>query len=275
MTRLTNTKNGIFLGLGLIIMVIMLFPLYWTIVASFKTDNQIYAIPPALFPPTPTFESYIRAFNAEWHQFISSLIISSGTVVFTVLVATPAAYALAHFRFRITVAVIVTLLLAQIIPTVIIANSIYVIFNNIGLLNTYVGLIIVDSSLGIPFSVLILRAFMQSIPTELPEAARVDGASDFRTFLAIIVPVSRSAIITAALFAFLFAWGDFLFALTIITRPGKEPITLGLYQFMSSFSQQWNDVMATAVIASIPAGLLLTLAQRYVAAGLTAGSIKG
>jgi len=263
------------LGFGLIIMVVMLFPLYWTIVASFKTDNQIYAIPPALFPPTPTFESYIRAFNAEWHQFISSLIISTGTVAFTVLVATPAAYALAHFKFRFAVAVIVILLLAQIIPTVIIANSIYVIFNAIGLLNTYVGMIIMDSSLGIPFSVLILRAFMQSIPTELPEAARVDGASDFRTFLAIIVPVSRSAIITAALFAFLFAWGDFLFALTIITRPGKEPITLGLYQFMSSFSQQWNDVMATAVIASIPAGLLLTLAQRYVAAGLTAGSIKG
>lgn len=102
----------------------------------------------------------------------------------------------------------------------------------------------------------------------------MDGASDMVTFIRIIVPISRSALITSALFTFLFAWGDFLFALTMITKPGKEPITLGLFKFIGDFSQQWNEVMATAVIASIPAAFLLTFAQRYIAAGLLAGSIK-
>jgi len=115
---------------------------------------------------------------------------------------------------------------------------------------------------------------MQFIPAELPEAAYVDGASDFTSFLRIVIPISRSAIITAGLFTFLFAWGDFLFALTMLTKPGIQPITLGLYRFIGDFSQQWNNAMATAIIASLPAAMLLILAQRFIAAGLTAGSIK-
>jgi multiple sugar transport system permease protein len=269
-----GARHTIHTVLGLIIVAFMLFPLYWAIVGSLKTNNQIFTIPPALLPPTPTFESYGTALRTELGALLSSVIISTGTVILSLLMSAPAAFALAHFKFRFTAALVVGLLLAQMIPPVILANSLYVIFNTLGLLNRYIGLIIADSSLAIPFSVLILRAFMQSIPHGLPEAARVDGASDMVTFVRIIVPISRSALITAALFTFLFAWGDFLFALTMITKPGKEPITLGLFKFIGDFSQQWNDVMATAVIASIPAAFLLTFAQRYIAAGLLAGSIK-
>lgn len=275
MTKTITTRQILLTAFGLLITAIMLFPVYWTIVAALKTDNQIYAIPPALYPPTPTFIAFVQAFNAEWHQFLSSLIIAAGTVVFSMIVATPAAYALSHFKLRFTAGMIVALLMAQMIPSVIIANNLYVIFNRLGLLNSYIGLIIADSSYGVPFAVLVLRAFMQSIPEELPEAARVDGATDFMTFMRIIVPVSRSAIVTAGLFCFLFAWGDFLFALTVMSKPGKQPITLGLFKFIGQFSQNWNAIMATAVIASVPAAVLLVVAQRYVAAGLTAGSIKG
>ena len=268
-------KRWILLSVGVIIVVVMLFPLYWAIVGSLKTNNQIFAIPATIFPPTPTFQSYLTAFTTEGRDLLSSLIISAGTVVLALLIAAPAAFALAHFRFRLTAAVIIALLLAQMIPPVILANSMYVIFNRVGLLNSYLGLIIADSALAIPFAVLILRAYMQSIPWELPEAAFVDGANDVVTFIWIIVPISRSAIITAGLFTFLFAWGDFLFALTMITKPGIEPITLGLFSFIGNFSQQWNDVMATAIIASIPAAILLVVAQKYIAAGLMAGSLKG
>lgn len=268
-------KRAILLTVGILIVLLMLFPLYWIFVGSLKTNSQIFAIPATLYPPTPTVQSYVTALGTEGSDLVSSLIISAGTVVLSLLIAAPAAFALAHFRFRVTAAVIVALLLAQMIPPVILANSLYVIFNHVGLLNSYLGLVIADSALAIPFAVLILRAFMQSIPWELPEAAFVDGATDLTTFVRIIVPISRSALITAGLFAFLFAWGDFLFALTMITKPGIEPITLGLYSFIGNFSQQWNDVMATALIASLPAALLLILAQKYIAAGLTAGSLKG
>ncbi len=269
-----GAQRSVLLAVGIVIVIVMLFPLYWALVGSLKTNNQIFAIPATILPPTPTFESYLTAFRSEGSDLLSSLIISGGTVVLCLAISAPAAFALAHFRFRITAAVIIALLLAQMIPPVILANSMYVIFNHIGLLNSYLGLIIADSALAIPFSVLILRAYMQSIPWELPEAAFVDGANDIVTFIWIIIPISRSAIITAGLFTFLFAWGDFLFALTMITKPGIEPITLGLFSFIGNFSQQWNDVMATAVIASIPAAILLIVAQKYIAAGLIAGALK-
>lgn len=133
----------------------------------------------------------------------------------------------------------------------------YVIFNKLNLLITYPGIILADSSGAIPFSILILRAFMQSIPYELTEAALVDGAGDWQTFIKIILPVSKSAIITAGLLTFLGAWGDFLFALTIMTKNTIQPITLSLYSYIGQYSTSWNEMMAAAVLASIPAAVLL------------------
>ncbi|MGA2977814.1 MAG: carbohydrate ABC transporter permease [Spirochaetia bacterium] len=272
----TRQRRSVLLTIiGCAIVIAMLFPLYWAFAGSLKTNNQIFAIPPTFLPTTPTFDSYEDAFAAQWRALVTSIIVSAGTVLLSLVVATPAAYALAHFKFHATTVLVTCLLLAQMIPPVVLANSLYVIFNRVGLLNSYVGLIAGDSSLAIPFSVLILRAYMQSIPPELPEAAYVDGAGDLEGFLRIVLPISRSAIITAALFAFLFAWGDFLFALTLLTKPGIQPITLSLYRFFGIFLTAWNRAMATAVITSIPAALLLVLAQRFITAGLTAGSLKG
>src|SRR5690606_12690882 len=126
----------------------------------------------------------------------------------------------------------------------------------------------------IPFAILVLRAFMVSIPRELTEAARVDGAGHWRTFVSVILPISRNATVTAGLFAFLFAWADFLFAVTLTTGRSFEPITVGIYRFIGNQSADWNAVLATAVLASIPAAILLVIAQRYVVAGVTGGAIK-
>jgi len=136
------------------------------------------------------------------------------------------------------------------------------------------GLMLADASLGIPFSILLMRSFMASIPGEIIEAARVDGANPLRIFLSVVVPVSRNGIITAALFSFLFAWSDFVFALTLTSANTVTPVTLGIYQFLGSDVKQWTPVMATAVLASIPAAALLVLAQRYIASGITGGAVK-
>jgi multiple sugar transport system permease protein len=115
---------------------------------------------------------------------------------------------------------------------------------------------------------------MSGIPEELTHAALIDGASRWRTFRSVILPVSRNAIVTVSLFAFLWAWSDFVFATTLDGGGDQQPITLGIYHYIGNNNQQWNAIMATAVIASIPATLLLILAQRYVAAGVTAGAVK-
>ena len=155
------------------------------------------------------------------------------------------------------------------------ATSLFIVFHWIHLLNSYPGLILADGTYAIPFGILVLRAFFFSLPNELMHAARVDGASEWQTFRRIIVPLARSAVITVGVFAFLAGWGDFIFALTILNGSGIEPITLGIYTYLGNYTGDWGAVMASAAVAIVPAAVLLVIAQRYIASGLTAGSVKG
>jgi multiple sugar transport system permease protein len=166
------------------------------------------------------------------------------------------------------------LLVAQMIPGIIMAMGFYAVYLSLGFLQSVPGLIVADSTLAVPFGVLIFTAFMSGIPTELLQAARTDGAGTLRTFWHIVLPMSRNAIVTVSLFAFLWAWSDFVFASTLDGGGAHQPITLGIYHYIGNNNQQWNAIMATAVVASLPAALILVLAQRYVSAGVTAGAVK-
>ena len=206
---------------------------------------------------------------------LTSLLVGLGTALLALVVAVPAAYALSKYRLRVTLIIVSSLLVAQIVPSIVLATSLFIVFHWINLLNSYPGLILADGTYAIPFAILVLRAFFFSLPNELMDAARVDGASEWRTFRLIVVPLSRSAVITVAVFAFLAGWGDFIFALTMLNGAGIEPITLGIYNYLGNYSTDYGAVMASAVIALVPAGVLLVIAQRYIASGLTAGSVKG
>jgi multiple sugar transport system permease protein len=258
--------------LGIIFLAIMVFPIYWMINSSLQANSG--AATTAWFPVDLTFSGYEAAIQQQGGNLVTSLIIAIGTVVLTLVIATPAAYGLARFKMKGMTAFVFVLLITQMIPTIVIANALYALFNDWGLLNSYLGLILADSAAQIPFAIILMRAFMASLPQTLVEAALVDGANNFRAFVSIVVPISKNAIITATLFTFLGAWGDFLFALTLTSTPQVRPITLGIYNYLGANVSQWGPVMATAVIASIPAGLLLILAQRYIAAGALGGAIK-
>ena len=161
------------------------------------------------------------------------------------------------------------------IPAVVMALGFYQIFDKIGLLNTVFGLVLADSTVAVPFAVMLLTSFMSGMPRSLIEAAELDGASKWVVFTKIVVPLSRNSIVTTSLFAFLWAWSDFMFASTLDSGGGKlRPITMGIYDYIGAQNQEWGPLMATAVVASVPTALLLILAQKYVAAGVTAGAIK-
>ena len=161
------------------------------------------------------------------------------------------------------------------IPAVVMALGFYQIFDKIGLLNTVFGLVLADSTVAVPFAVMLLTSFMSGMPRSLIEAAEIDGASKWVVFTKIVVPLSRNSIVTTSLFAFLWAWSDFMFASTLDSGGGKlRPITMGIYDYIGAQNQEWGPLMATAVVASVPTALLLILAQKYVAAGVTAGAIK-
>ncbi|HZR44544.1 MAG TPA: carbohydrate ABC transporter permease [Ktedonobacteraceae bacterium] len=261
--------------LGIVITFLMLFPVYWMLANSFETTQEMFSNPVPLVPTQVTFEPYLTVWQAQLPHLITTLTVSIGAACVAIVIATPAAYALAHFRLRVTILLVFVLLLAQMIPTVTLATPMFLIFNQFGLLNSTLGLILADSTYAVPFAVLILRAFFLSIPYELVQAAFVDGTGEWGAFFRIVLPLVVPGVITAGVFAFLFAWGDFIYGLTLSTNNTIQPISLSIYTYIGQFSDYWNNAMAVAVLASIPAAILLVLFQRYITAGLTAGALKG
>jgi multiple sugar transport system permease protein len=230
--------------------------------------------PPDWFPVRGTLEGYRAVLDQQLPYLGTSLLVGIGTVALTLVVAAPAGYSLARLRPAGAGALTFVLLVSQMIPGIIMAMGFYAIYLNLGVLNTLPGLVVADATIAVPFGVLIFQAFMSAIPEELTQAATMDGAGTLRTFWSVVLPVSRNATITVALFAFLWAWSDFVFAATLDGGGELRPVTLGIYQYIGNNNQQWNAIMATAVVASIPAAVLLVVAQRYVATGVTTGAVK-
>ncbi|MFF3332848.1 carbohydrate ABC transporter permease [Streptomyces sp. NPDC002888] len=260
--------------LGLALTAVMLFPVYWMLNVSFTRDQDMRKSPPDLFPVHGTLEGYRAVLDQQLPYLGTSLVIGLGTVVLTVALAAPAGYALAKLRPRGGGVLGFLFLVAQMVPGIIMAMGFYAVYLQLGLLQSVPGLIVADSTLAVPFAVLIFTAFMSGIPGELLQAAQMDGAGPLRTFRAIVLPMSRNAVVTVSLFAFLWSWSDFVFASTLAGGGAHEPITLGIYHYIGNNNQEWNAIMATAVVASLPAAVILVLAQRYVAAGVTAGAVK-
>jgi len=256
-------------------LVLVLFPVYAIIVGSFESTNTLFSGTFYWLPHAATLDNYSTVIHAQSANVVTSLVVGLGTALLALVVAVPAAYALSKYRLRVTVILVSSLLVAQIVPSIVLATSLFIVFHRINLVNSYPGLIIADGTYAVPFAILVLRAFLFSLPNELLYAARVDGATEWQTFRMIVIPLARSAVITVAVFAFLAGWGDFIFALTILNGSGIEPITLGIYTYLGNYSTDWGAVMAAGVFAMVPAGILLVVAQRYIASGLTAGSVKG
>jgi multiple sugar transport system permease protein len=259
---------------GWLILAVLLFPLYWMTNASLQPHEALRGASPSWYPDPLVLANYLAVLGTQGQNILTSCIVAGGTAVLSLLIAAPCAYALVVFRLRWSTFLVLLLLLAQMLPHVVMANALYAIYARIGLLNSYSGLVLADSTMGVPFAILILRAFMVSLPRSLVEAALCDGAGYWGAFFRIVLPLSRNGLITAGLFCFLFAWSDFIFALTMGTKQKVVPITLGIYQYIGTHQTDWNAIMATAVLASIPPVVLLLIGQRHITAGLTGGAVK-
>jgi multiple sugar transport system permease protein len=161
---------------ALVALVILLFPLYAVIIGSLENNSQLLGTHYNFLPPTPSFANYRTVFHSQGGHILSTLIIGVFTALLTLAISVPAAHALARYRFRVTVIIVGAMLIAQILPAIVIANSLFLIYHKLGLLNSYPGLVIADASYGVPFSILVLRAFMLGLPNDVLQAARVDGA---------------------------------------------------------------------------------------------------
>ncbi len=155
------------------------------------------------------------------------------------------------------------------------ATPLFVIFNRLGLTDSYLGLILANTTVALPFSIVLLRPFFLSIPAELTEAAQIDGCGRFGAFVRVILPIAKPGLFTAAIFAFLFGWGDLVFALSLINDDSLRPVTAGLWAFFGANTSDWSGAMAFSTLAMLPPLVMFLIAQRYVVAGLAAGGVKG
>lgn len=269
--------NWKFFIIGAAVFVIFIFPLYWMVVTALKTQVEIFEIPTPLWPRNLTFEAFADQLSVSGKTlqgFKNSLIIGCGATVISTLLAIPASYGLARFRFSGRKLLILYFLMTQMLPSTLILTPLYIMFSKVDLLNTYAAPILADATLGIPFSIIILRTYFLSIPKDLDEAGRIDGCSSITSFTKIMLPIAKPGIVVAAVFSFVYAWGDLIYGITFIGNPTMRPITSSIYDYVQQYQTLWNATMAFGIVAIFPVVLIFIFMQKYIVSGLTNGAVK-
>jgi len=259
----------------------VLFPLYWLVITSLKYETDVQTMHPKIFPDRIRLENYIDIWKVipMAKYFKNSVIVSIITMIFATTIATLAGYALSKYRFRGRKVIGISFLITQMFPGIMFLLPYYLIFilikNKLGipLIGTYWGLIITYTAFVIPFSIWIMRGYFDTIPTELEEAALIDGCSLMGAFIRVILPTAKPGIVTVAILSFMKAWNEVLFA-TVLTNSETRTLPLGLYEFQQEFITSWNLVMAAGVVMSIPVMIFFTILQKHLVSGLTSGAVK-
>lgn len=278
--RLFKVISRIFIYLVLIIILTFaFFPIFWMISTSFKPNYEAFNIPPSWIPVSPTLESYIKQITDRGGFLVffkNGLIVSLSVTIVTIILAILSGYSFSRFRFSGQRAIFLLILSTQMFPYVAIVISLYVMFKNLGLLNTYFGLILSLTTFSLPFSIWMIKGFCDTIPKEMEEAASIDGSGRMSTLLRIVIPVISPGIVAVALFSFLVAWNNLLFSLTLSLRNSMLTIPPGfLLTYVGEFQYLWSDMCAGATLVTLPVIIIFIFFQKYLIAGLTAGSVKG
>ncbi len=277
--RLSGRRRSIFLNVtAIIISCIFLFPLYWLIISSLKTNAEIFQSPQTLFPSQIQFTAYYDQLfgpNSIIGPFLNSLIIATSSMIVSMLLGVPAAYGLARFKIKGGKLFILTFLITQMLPATLVLTPLFLIYKGLGFLNTFLAPIFSDSTIAIPFIVLILRPYFLSLPKDLEDSAKIDGCNTFTAFVRIMLPLSYPGLITAISFAFLFAWNDLIYAMTFMNIAEMRPLTAGIYHFMDMYGTEWNKIMAYGMFLVAPVIIIFVFLQKYIVSGLISGSVKG
>jgi multiple sugar transport system permease protein len=260
-----------------VIMLFCLFPFYWLINTSLKTGGDLHRAD--LFPPSPSLKNYDSIFSDSnfTTALRNSIVVSSITTVCALVVGSFAGYALARLRFRFKFLLLAIILSITTFPPIAIAAPLFKLWTDTGIYDTLLGLVPPFLAFTLPLTVYILTSFFREIPRELEEAALVDGATRFQAFRKVVVPLSAPGLVTAGLLSFVWAWNEFLLAITLTSSPGARPVPPALAFFTGSvkFEIPLGTITAATVVITVPLVILVLVFQRRIVAGLTAGGVKG
>lgn len=252
-------------------------PVYWLVTTALKPDGDVFQFPPKLVPTSLTLEHVSAVLgNADVMRYlVNSIIVATVTAVASVTVGTYCAYSFSKFEYRGRRSMMMTFLVSQLFPHVLLLITMYALFSSLGILNTYLVLVIAFTTFTLPLCVWMLKGVFDNIPDEIIEAAKIDGAGQSAIIHKILLPLIRPGLVAAGMFAFIRGWNDFVFALTL---SGDETRTLppGLVNtYLSESANRWPELMAASLIASVPVVLIYLVLQRHFVAGLSSGAVKG
>lgn len=275
--RRFSISSTVAVVLILAVLGLAVFPFYWMVVTATSSDAALYGGEVQAVPDLTNLGIFAEVMRSSsvvlWLR--NSAIIAGGTTVCTLLLAIPMAYGLSRFRFRGKAVVGVGLLVTQMLPEALLVVPLFAIFSQLGLLNSFAGLILANTAFALPIVTWVLKNSIDTVPIDIEEAARVDGASRMGILFRIIVPVTAPTMAATAVIAFFHGWNEYIFALTFLTDVGLKPASVGLAGFVGEITTPIQTVMTVGVIYTLPAVALYLILQKYIVGGMAAGSVKG
>ena len=265
-------------AIGMVLFVVMAFPVYWMVSTAFKNDKQINSYTPSWFPTHVTLQHFTTAMNRPyfWTDIKNSVIVVVATVVIALGLSFFSALALAKYRFSGRKLFVIMVIGIQMLPPTGLVIPLYVVLARFHQVNKLSGVIIVYLTFALPFCVWTLRGFLIGIPKELEEAAMVDGATRLGAFVRILLPLVAPGLVATSVFAFITSWNEYIFATTLLSSGNKQTITVWLsYFYGGSRAVDWGAVMAASTLIAIPVVIFFLLVQRRIAFGLTSGAVRG
>jgi multiple sugar transport system permease protein len=277
MRRKRRIRQIIVMILLILVVTILVFPFLWMLSTSFKPPEEIFTERPQWIPDNPTTDNYYNIlFKTSFPRyFANSVLVGLITMVLALFVTTFAGYALSRYRFRGKGIFSTWLLVSQMFPPVLLIIPIYVFMIKLGLVNKYSALILTYATFSLPFSTWMLKAYFDTVPIELEEAAKVDGCNQIQALTKIILPLAAPGIVTVALFIFILAWQEYMFALTLTSTTDMRTLPVGISLFLGEYRVLWGSLMAGSVVVTAPVVVFFVYLQRYIVQGLTLGAVKG
>ena len=275
-TRHRASRLGLYAG-AVVLALVGAFPLFWMLSTSLKPSGEIFATPPGLIPTRPTFDNFWRLFTETSFltYFRNSATVALAAVLLTLAVSSLGAYGLTRFSFRGRDQVAGLILTTYMFAPVMIIIPFYILVKQLGLVNTHLALVLSYTTFCLPFCLWLLRAFFQSIPLELEEAALVDGAGRGRAVWYVVLPLALPGLIATAIFTFILAYNDFLFSMVLITSEELKTLPVGVNDLFNATIVDWGMIMAAGVMITAPAVVFFAAVQRYLVQGWGAGGVKG
>lgn len=264
-----------------ILLAFAVIPMLWMLSTSLKGQFAALSQPPQWIPSNPTLQQYQTLLSPTGtvgpvflRYFFNSILVSTVTTLLAVLVAVPAAYAFSRFKFPGRDLLFFAVLIRNMFPVVVFLIPLFILMRSLHLINTYGSLILTYMTFGLPLSIWLLKGFYDNIPEELERAARIDGASRFKAFWLIIMPLSSPGIVATAIYAFIGAWNEYVYALTFLNSESLLTLPVGLQRFFTEYATNWPGLMAAAFIMSVPVVIMFIVLQKQFVRALTEGAIK-